>query len=278
MMLKNAPGSSTSIVSQLDKQIIAQVNLLIPNNPLVSFTDLNVVAGGNAVWPLLQKDAKAALQRAINERGQTLVVNSAYRTIAQQFFLFINKERLGIPKVAPVGKSNHQSGLALDIEDHEGWKPYLKKYGWQWFGPSDSVHFSFGGEGNPNAQSGKIAAIKAFQKLWNLNNPDRTLTVDGDVGPMTLARLGESPIEGFSKGDKSSVNPLWRVLRLTAPLMQGEDVRELQQALIKMNFNLDADGFFGTTTDVAIKKFQQDKDLIADGVVGLVTLKRMGLL
>jgi len=275
VMLKDVNSCSTSVVRELDKQIIAQVNLLIPNNALVSFADLNVVAGGDAVWPLLQPSAKAALQRAINERGQTLVVNSAYRTIAQQFILFNNKIRCNIPRVAPVGKSNHQSGLALDIEDHEGWKPYLGKYGWQWFGSSDDVHFSFGGEGNPNAQSGKIAAIKAFQKLWNLNNPDRILTVDGDVGPMTFGRLGESPREGFSKGDKTSVNPLRRIVRLD---MQGEDVREVQLALIKLNFNVQADGIFGAGTEAAVKKLQQDKGLTVDGIVGMTTFEKLGLL
>ena len=71
-----------------------------------------------------------------------------------------------------------------------------------------------------------------------------------------------------------------RTLKLTNPIMQGEDVRQLQQALIKAGFNVGpdgADGFFGKATDTAIQQFQQKKGLVVDGIVGAQTLQALGL-
>ena len=126
-LIKNTPGCSTSACNALSQQLIHQMNVMNPNI-LVSFDDLNVKLK-KAAFPYLQAPAKAALARAIQERGKTLTVNSGYRTIAQQLLLFNWGRSCGYPVVAPPGRSNHQSGLALDINDHNGWKPYLQKHG-----------------------------------------------------------------------------------------------------------------------------------------------------
>ncbi|MFB2978534.1 peptidoglycan-binding protein [Microseira sp. BLCC-F43] len=69
-----------------------------------------------------------------------------------------------------------------------------------------------------------------------------------------------------------------RVLRLTRPILEGEDVRELQIALNKVGFNLEVDGYFGPTTDEAVRKFQTDKGLVVDGIVGQATLEALNML
>lgn len=99
----------------------------IDPNSLVNFEDLNVDCGP-AVWPYLQLPAKKALAKAIAERGTLMVVNSAYRTIAQQQVLFnhFKGRKCGIPDAAIPPTSNHQSGLAIDIQDPFGWKPFWK--------------------------------------------------------------------------------------------------------------------------------------------------------
>ena len=48
---------------------------------------------------------------------------------------------------------------------------------------------------------------------------------------------------------------------------RGEQVRQLQLAL-----GLDSDGIFGGDTEAAVKAFQQQNDLGADGIVGKQTL------
>jgi GH24 family phage-related lysozyme (muramidase) len=69
-----------------------------------------------------------------------------------------------------------------------------------------------------------------------------------------------------------------RTLRLTAPLMQGEDVRQVQEALKKAGINLKADGFFGEDTDKAVKQFQEQHKLeMVDGIVGAATRQALGL-
>lgn len=51
----------------------------------------------------------------------------------------------------------------------------------------------------------------------------------------------------------------------------GEDVRQFQQKLADRRWNIVADGAFGIHTEQVIISFQQDKGLIADGVVGADT-------
>lgn len=70
-----------------------------------------------------------------------------------------------------------------------------------------------------------------------------------------------------------------RTLKLTSPMLQGEDVRRVQEALLKAGLSVGdgADGNFGNVTDAAVKQFQQQKGLTVDGVVGLQTLQALGL-
>lgn len=274
---------STTVVRGLDRQLIAQMNRLV-SGALVDFSSPKIRLG-QAVWPLLQPAAKRALDRAVANRGQTLIVNSAYRTIAQQLILFqqAQADRCGITIAAEPGKSNHQSGLALDIEDNAGQRPFLEAQGWKWLGPSDPVHFDFKGGGIRDIRS---TAILAFQQLWNQNNPNDRIAEDGQWGPNTAARLGKSPANGFANGPTldtpigsgGSVELGDRLLQLTRPLLEGDDVRQVQQALVRNGFQSTVDGFFGPKTEEAVKAFQQQKQLQpVDGIVGPATLAALGL-
>ena len=53
---------------------------------------------------------------------------------------------------------------------------------------------------------------------------------------------------------------------------KGEDVRELQQALIDLGYlKGTADGIFGNKTEIAVRKFQKASKLSVDGLAGLTT-------
>ncbi|HEY9909787.1 MAG TPA: peptidoglycan-binding protein [Thermosynechococcaceae cyanobacterium] len=262
---------------ELDRQIIFKMNQLASNS-LVSFADLAVNIG-ESTWPYLQLVAKVALEKAINERGSRLFVNSAYRTIAQQLLLFnqFRSGRCGIVAAAPPGGSNHQSGLALDIEDSDGWRPFLERHGWRWLGSFDPMHFDFVGGGTQDINP---IAVEAFQLLWNENNPNDVIDAEGIFGPQTEARLNISPVDGFSKGNKiPDVSPssVERVLLLSHPNQEGEDVRKVQQALVNVGIGVTVDGFFGPATDLAVRKFQGLNRLSVDGKVGPGTRKAMGI-
>ena len=59
--------------------------------------------------------------------------------------------------------------------------------------------------------------------------------------------------------------------RLLENGMEGADVKELQEALIKLGYDCGrwgADGDFGDATEMAVEKFQKDNDLEVDGEYG----------
>ena len=67
-------------------------------------------------------------------------------------------------------------------------------------------------------------------------------------------------------------------LRLTSPLMRGEAVRELQEALVYYGYDVGGvDGAFGRGTDVALRQFQRDNNLDDDGILGDQTAAALGL-
>lgn len=262
-LLKDAPKGSTSVVNGLSQQLIYQINLIIPN-ALVSFDDLNVNLG-DAAYPFVPPAGKEALEKAIKKRGVTLRVNSAYRTVAQQLLLFNwpNKNPVARP-----GRSNHQSGLALDIHDRVGWLPFLEPHGWKRLA-NDPPHVDYHGAGGQDLRK---ASILAFQVLWNKNNPGDKLTEDGGYGPKTGERLNRSPAMGFEIApwdDKP------RTLRLSRPRMEGSDVAKLQEKLKAIGIAVGVDGEFGPGTDKAVKEFQTQNSLKADGIVGPDTRNRM---
>jgi GH24 family phage-related lysozyme (muramidase) len=69
-----------------------------------------------------------------------------------------------------------------------------------------------------------------------------------------------------------------RVLKLAEPLMNGDDVRQVQIALKQAGINIEPDGSFGKDTDKAVRQFQQQKGLLpVDGIVGVGTRNSLGL-
>jgi len=72
---------------------------------------------------------------------------------------------------------------------------------------------------------------------------------------------------------------LCRLLKKASPLMKGEDVQTVQQALISKGYSCGAsgaDGQFGAGTENAVKAFQKANGLAADGIVGQNTCEKLG--
>ncbi|WP_139365658.1 peptidoglycan recognition protein family protein [Shouchella patagoniensis] len=98
------------------------------------------------------------------------------------------------------------------------------------------------------------------------------LQVDGIAGPATQAHLG------LSSGGGSGGTGGGRVLRLTDPYMQGEDVRRLQQALVNANYVLSGvDGVYGPSTADAVRRYQSNNGLQVDGIAGPATQAHLGI-
>ena len=89
--------------------------------------------------------------------------------------------------------------LFRSVEDFEGWKSYLESEGWRWGGRFDPPHFDFVGSGTSDITS---LPILSFQQLWNLNNPEDRIEVNGIYNTITETRLNQAPPDGFERGDK----------------------------------------------------------------------------
>jgi len=71
----------------------------------------------------------------------------------------------------------------------------IRRFGWKFLGSWDPVHFDYVHGDNTIIPE----SIKAFQQLWNINNPNaRPLKVDGRYGWNTGRKLGSAPLAGFA--------------------------------------------------------------------------------
>ena len=106
------------------------------------------------------------------------------------------------------------------------------------------------------------AAVKNFQEKNNL-------TADGVAGTKTLNAVAAAVSR--SGGSSGSDYDSGTTLRLNS---QGSAVSQLQTDLKQLGYYFaDITGNFGTKTEAAVKEFQKDKKLTADGIAGYNTLQ-----
>ena len=91
--------------------------------------------------------------------------------------------------------------------------------------------------------------------------------------------FGRSP---WIEAEEKKAEVIWTVsrnLKRTSPLMKGEDVKNLQKALIVKGYSCGkcgADGEFGSGTEGAVKQFQKAVKLTVDGIAGRKTVTKLG--
>ncbi len=109
---------------------------------------------------------------------------------------------------------------------------------------------------------GTDRAVRAFQQ-------QRGISVDGVVGPQTYHALEEAR---WRLGDRI-------LFFVPARLMAGDDVAALQQRLLDMGFDCGrVDGLFGVETELALREFQRNIGVTADGTCGPATFNALGRL
>jgi len=116
--------------------------------------------------------------------------------------------------------------------------------------------------GNDEFDADLDRAVRAFQQ-------QRGLSVDGIVGVNTYRTLEEAR---WRLGD--------RLLTFVAGnLLAGDDVHALQQRLLDLGFKVGKiDGRFGHRTEQAVRDFQRNIGVPADGTCGPATLKALSRL
>jgi Synergist-CTERM protein sorting domain-containing protein len=188
-------GCSTAVVIGLSNQIAEEAGC---ENP-ASFVSFSGAAGitltSNAVLPFLVLDARDDLEKVA--ASNSLQINSALRSIAQQYLLYrwYQQGRCGITAAATVGHSNHEGGRAVDLANYSSRISAMSARGWAHDVPGDVVHFD-----HTNSVDNRGQDTKAFQVLWNKNHTTDTIAEDGSYGPQTEARLKQSPATGFAIG------------------------------------------------------------------------------
>ncbi len=101
-------------------------------------------------------------------------------------------------------------------------------------------------------------AVREFQQR-------RGVSVDGVVGPETYRALASAR---WGLGD--------RMLTLASKPYVGDDVAALQERLLELGFDAGrVDGVFGTRTERALREFQREYGLVADGRCGMATLRAL---
>lgn len=123
--------------------------------------------------------------------------------------------------------------------------------------------------GDPLADTPSAAFDSATDRAVRTFQQQRGITVDGIVGPQTYAALDEAR---WRLGD--------RILSYTpSRLLAGDDVAALQQRLLDLGFDCGrVDGLFGAETGHALREFQRNVGIRADGTCGPATFKALNQL
>ena len=186
---------STATVIGLSKQIADEVGCANPTGLVKFSAGGNLQITSNAVLPYLEQGAKNDVVTVAQTR--VVQINSAFRTVAQQYLLYrwYQLGRCGITAAATPGRSNHESGRALDLANYSTLISAMANRGWAHDVPGDDVHFDHLASADIRGRD-----VLAFQRLWNRNHPGDKIAEDGDYGAATESRLRQAPAEGFAIG------------------------------------------------------------------------------
>ena len=188
---------STGDVLALAQQIAREVDCLMPGQLVPFEMQSSIMFTGSAVLPYLSEIGRTALYAAAASGTGAMEVTSAFRTVVQQYLLYtwFQAGRCGITAAATPGRSNHESGRALDLSNYSDWITPMADHDWAHDVAGDPVHFDH--LSSPDIRG---ADVLAFQRLWNRNAPDDPVVEDGSYGPATEERVRRAPAEGFGIG------------------------------------------------------------------------------
>jgi hypothetical protein len=186
---------STAAVAGLAEQLVDELSCMQPG-VVARIDGLAGVSLTPATRPYLQSSAARALSAA--GRTRSISLTSGLRTLPQQFLLHQWYTR-GLCKnvvtlAARPGRSNHESGLAIDVSNYSAAKNALRSQGFTWSGSRDPVHFDY-----RDGSDLRSLSVRAFQRLHNLNATSK-IAVDGAYGPQTEGALKRAPAAGFRVG------------------------------------------------------------------------------
>lgn len=206
------------------------------------------------VHPYVKNKAIELIKKAYAE-GIYVQVTQGFRSIEEQNELYAQgRTKPGkIVTNAKGGQSIHNYGLAFDIVilNNDGslnWNTSDKR--WRRVGQiGQSIGLEWGGTWKT------FKDYPHFQYTFGLTLKD----LQNGKRPPNYTVSSQQTKNYYELGDK------------------GDKVKEIQQKLIQLGYRLNggADGVFGESTLNAVKQFQSKYGLVADGIVGVNTLKKI---
>jgi len=188
---------STAGVVGISRQLVDTQLCMFPGAFVNAAPHAGINLSDSRLFTLAQAATRDALWAAA--RTTPLTINSMFRTLADQYVLY-HSGACGL--AATPGNSNHETGTAVDLANWSAAMRAMTNAGCRHPYPGrDDVHFDCPG-GDRRADS-----VRAFQRLWNVNNASDRIAEDGDYGPMTAARVARSPAGGFGRNGCADVPP-----------------------------------------------------------------------
>ncbi len=185
----HAGGCTTAGVEGLSEQLVRSHLCAYPGSVAQFTPHPNITLTSSRVHPLGTTETVAAIRRAADRTP--LTVTSAFRTLVEQYLLY---HEGGCGLAAQPGRSNHQTGRAVDLSNYSAARSAMTGAGCtQSYPTDDPVHYDC-----PGADM-RAASVLVFQRLWNENHPEDRIAEDGAYGPQTAARLGRSPAGGLGR-------------------------------------------------------------------------------
>ncbi|MCA9580423.1 MAG: M15 family metallopeptidase, partial [Myxococcales bacterium] len=170
---------TTAGVEGISKQLVELHLCMFPDSVVEFAPHPGISMATSRVHPLSSVATRDALHKAAAQVPFT--VESAFRVMTEQYVLYHSG---ACGAAATPGRSNHQTGLAVDLRNWSAARSAMLNAGCRHPLPnSDAVHFDCPG---PDMRT---ASVLVFQKMWNIHNPNDRIAEDGAYGPQTSARI-----------------------------------------------------------------------------------------
>lgn len=238
----------------------------------------NMGAGINSV---VKESAIEMIKQAYKE-GIYVQITSGYRSFAEQNKLYA-QGRTDSGKIvtnAKGGQSNHNYGLAIDyVLLSEDGKEALWTINGKWRRVAEigkSLGFAWGGEWKSFKDYPHLEMMGGLS-FSQLQGGKRPALVSFLSNKVSVKPIQETPVKTSSSKStsKKAYNLPGGILKVTTPLTKGTDVKALQEALAAVYYypdkgakNNGIDGYYGSKTADAVKRFQMMNGLTADGIYG----------
>ncbi|MGM3306609.1 N-acetylmuramoyl-L-alanine amidase [Anabaena sp. WFMT] len=134
----------------------------------------------------------------------------------------------------------------------------------------------------PDASGNKDTSILRLQKTLNqlkiTDKNGKTLDEDGITGPATTSAVEKfQKLVGILPTGMATSSTTWTALNeiLAKRVVQGTHTSGVVIRYLQFRVGATPDGIYGPQTEGAIKKFQQQNGLTADGIVGAMTWQKL---